>query len=589
MRRSFRDTDIFSLSNILLLLFSLPVFAYLFFSPSLATPAYPQDTFFVLSDGWRFASGQIPYRDYHSALGPLSGLLTGLGMLLCLPGSGLAHGVLIGQGIFLLALLPAAIFVAYRRLRAPFGALFCFLVVSLLASRVALGDPFTSHLTVTGTYNSQGYALLLVFGLMVLLRPVEDRRRPQLTDDILGGIFLLLMFFDKLSYFGAGTAILVAAAALPRLLPTAKYIGISVPAAIRLGAAFAVCTALVLVVFGISPIRIADDVMGLVQAQTAKMAGPSRWGRAPKIIFDALRQYSVILFGFPVLLSFVYGRLPARDEIVLAALGIFLFMLGVGMMMGNSLQAADQFLLLLLAFLAVEVFSRLSSSAPALGVASVSAILVLLVLQHQAVPVLSTVRAASIEFRAGKSANRWLVGTGLADLAIPQDEGTLDLLSPPASGWWSLLVNIRGVDSVVGGELSMYEISQLASEGRCLLDRNATPEDRIYTDGRYYNIFALVRSQPPPQGGSLGFGGPTAGGDFDVTGVAEAARESLADATLIMSPRNGVMPPAFVGAADADSVMKDFTLAGQSDYWSLWRRKGTAHPVSSAACAPPIP
>lgn len=569
--------------------FCLLVFTYLFFSPALATPAYPQDTFFILSDGWRFANGQIPYRDYHSALGPLSGLLTGLGMLLCRPGSGLAHGVLIGQGIFLLALLPAVIFVAYRRLRAPYGALFCFLVVSLLASRVALGDPFTSHLTVTGTYNSQGYALLLVFSLTVLLRPVEGHRRILLVDDMLSGIFLLLMFFDKLSYFGAGAAVLAAAAVLPRLLPTAKYIGISAPAVIRLCASFAVFTALILIVFGISPIRIADDVMGLIQAQTAKMAGPSRWGRAPKIIFDALRQYSVVLFGFPVLLRFVYGRLPARDEIVLAALGIFLFMLGVGMMMGNSLQAADQFLLLLLAFLAVEIFSRLSTSAPALGIATVSVVLVLVVLQHQAVPVLSTVRAASVEFQAGKSANRWLGGTGLADLAIPQDEGTLDLLLPPAPGWWSLLANIRGVDSVFGGELSMYEISQLASEGRCLLDRNATPEDRIYTDGRFYNIFALMRSQPPPRGGSLGFGGPNAGGDFDLTGVAEAARESLADATLIMSPRNGAMPPAFVGAADANTIMKDFTVAGQSDYWSLWRRNGTAPPVSSVACVSPIP
>ncbi len=589
MVRSFRDTEIFSPSNILLLLFSLLVFAYLFFSPSLATPAYPQDTFFVLSDGWRFANGQIPYRDYHSALGPLSGLLTGLGMLLCRPGSGLAHGVLIGQGILLLALLPVAIFVAYRRLRAPFGALFCFVIVSLLASRVALGDPFTSHLTVTGTYNSQGYALLLVFGLMVLLRPLNISRWAQVIDDILGGMLLLLMFFDKLSYFGASIAILVAAVFLPRLLSSGKHIGISLPAVIRLCGSFCVFTALILILFGISPLRVTDDVMGLVHAQTAKLAGPSRWGRASKIVFDGLRQYAVILFGIPVLLSFVYGRLPSRDEIVLAALGVFLFVLSIGLMMGNSLQASDQFLLLFLAFLAVEVFARLSPSAPALGVAAVSVILVLTVLQHQAVAVLSTVRAASVEFRSGKNANRWLAGTGLADLAIPRDEGGLNVLSPPPSDWWSMLVNIREIDSVFGGDLSMYEISLLASEGRCLVDRNASPDDRIYTDGRYYNIFALMRSQPPPLGGSLGFGGPTVGGDFEVTSVAEEARTALADATLIVSPRNGAMPPAFVGTADADSGMKDFTLAGQSHYWSLWRRKGTGHPVLSVACPPYIP
>ena len=589
MARSFRDTCKFSPSNIFLLLFSLLVFTYLFFSPSLATPAYPQDTFFVLSDGWRFATGQIPFRDYHSALGPLSGLLTGLGMLLCRPGTGMAHGVLIGQGIFLLCLLPVAIFVAYRRLQAPMDALFCFVIVSLLASRVALGDPSPSHLTVTGTYNSQGYALLLVFGLMVLLRPRGKSQRAQMADDILGGILLLLMFFDKLSYFGAAMGILAGVAILPFLPSMGRNLGLPIPAIVRLCVTSVILTALILVMFGISPFRIVGDVMGLVNAQAAKMGGASRWGRLPKIIFDALRQYGLILFGFPVLLRLVFGRLPGRHEIVLAVVGVFLFLLSVGMMMGNSLQSADQFLLLLLAFIWVEVSWRLSFSPTKLSVTAILTVLGVFVLQHQAVAVFSTLRAAAVELHSGRNANRWLAGTGLADLIIPADEGPLNMLAPPPAEWWTMLAELRETDSVFDGDLSMYEISQVASEGRCLLDQNATREDRIYTDGRFYNIFALIRRQPPPRGGSLSFGGPTVGDDFDTSSVSSAARGALADATLIMSPRNGAMPAAFVGTADAAGVMKEFDLAGQSHYWSLWRRKGTGQPVPSSGCAPERP
>jgi hypothetical protein len=568
-------------ANILLALFCLFALVYLFFSPSLATPAFQQDTFFILSDGWRFANGQIPYKDYYSPLGPLSGLLTGLGMLMIRPGSGLAHSVLIGQGIFLTLMIPITVFAAYRRLRAPLGALFCFIVVSLVASRVLLGDPFSSHLTVTGTYNSQGYALLLVFSLMVLLRPLHPGRRTQIADDLLGGFLLLLLFFDKISYFGVAGVVLVAAAIVPRLLPPGKELGVSAVSMLRMSASFLILTALVLIVFKISPASIADDISRLLKAQAVFEPHPTRAERTPKIIFDFFRQYALLLFGFPLLLRLVFGRLPARHELVLIALGVFLAALSMGLMQGNLLQAADLFLVLLLGFVWTESFTRNGAPATVLGSWVVTAFLVLTVLQHQAVPVLSTVRAAVTEFRSGAAPNRWLAGTGLADLIIPPDEGAIDVLStsPPS---WGLLPDVRQIEFVSGGDWSMYELSQVAFEGQCLLYRNSSPADRILTDWTY-EIFSLMRPQPPPLGGSLGYG------LFDVNTGPKEAREAFAGATVIMTPRNGLFVAHFAAPDKTRAVLQsDFSEIGQSRFWSLWRRKGTSGPPRSAAC-PALP
>lgn len=563
------------MANGLLLLFCLLVLGYFFFSPSLATPAYPQDTFFILSDGWRFANGQIPYRDYYSPLGPLSGLITGLGMLLRHPGSGLAHGVLIGEGVFLVMLIPMAVFLSYRRLGATNGALFCFVIVSIMATRVAFGDPATSHLTITGTYNNQGYVLLILFGLQALLRPRNNSYATSFTDDILGGILLLLLFFDKLNYFGAGVAIFIVAVLLPKMSPAGKGLGLPVPAALRYSTVFLILGAIILSAFGISPLKILADTQRLFAAQAAFITPSERVARVPKVLFAVFRQYTVLLFGFPILLRHVYGRLAMRHELVLAALGLFLTALSVGMILANMLQEADLFLILLLAFLWVETFARCSVPTTALGSTLVSAILILTVIQHQAVGILSTVRAAAVEFRAGKIPNRWLAGTGLRDLVIPQNENGIDLLSPTPPDW-AILGNAREAD-VSGGALSMYELSQVIFDGQCLFLGSSSPKDRVFTDWDY-DIFALLRPQPPYQGGTLGYGA-----GFDLSFGADHAHTALADATLIMAPKGGMLAAIFTDAAP-QAVAAEFTKVGESRYWSLWRRKGTAIMKTPGAC-----
>jgi hypothetical protein len=266
--------------------------------------------------------------------------------------------------------------------------------------------------------------------------------------------------------------------------------------------------------------------------------------------------------------------LPPRHEIVLIALGVFLTALSVGMILANLLQEGDLFPILLLAFLWVEAFAR--SGAPALGAMLVSALLVLTVLQHQAVAVLSTVRAAAVEFRAGKSPNRWLAGTGLQDLVIPHDEGAVDLLkaSPPD---WSVLQNARRIDSLIGGDWSMYELSQIISEGQCLFRSNSSPKDRVFTDWTY-DIFSLLRPQSPYQGGTLGYGP-----GFDLNFTPEYAHTTLADSTLIMAPRNGMLGQIFTHATP-EVVASEFVKVGDSRYWSLWRRKGSTNLGPHSPC-----
>src|SRR3712207_5798054 len=95
------------------------------------TTAYLNDLFIFLDGAHRVASGQIPNRDFHTALGPVVYYLPALG--LWLTGS-LGGAIPVGMAILLAGLAPVTAHVLATRLRPaiaiPFG-IFALLVVAV--------------------------------------------------------------------------------------------------------------------------------------------------------------------------------------------------------------------------------------------------------------------------------------------------------------------------------------------------------------------------------------------------------------------------------------------------------------------------
>src|SRR5687768_18335082 len=79
------------------------------------TTAYVNDLFIFLDGAHRIVSGQVPNRDFHTALGPLVYYIPAAGLLL----SGHFGGAMpLGTALFVVAVAPAIAHILASRLRA---------------------------------------------------------------------------------------------------------------------------------------------------------------------------------------------------------------------------------------------------------------------------------------------------------------------------------------------------------------------------------------------------------------------------------------------------------------------------------------
>ena len=86
------------------------------------TTAYLNDLFIFLDGAHRVVSGQVPNRDFHTALGPLVYYIPAAGLLL----SGhLGAAMPLGTALFMVAIAPAMAHVLASRLRPAIALPFC--------------------------------------------------------------------------------------------------------------------------------------------------------------------------------------------------------------------------------------------------------------------------------------------------------------------------------------------------------------------------------------------------------------------------------------------------------------------------------
>lgn len=163
-------------------------------------PQYLTDHFVFLDGADRVLRGQLPNRDFHSALGLLNYLLPAAGYWL----SGSMGGMMpVATAVFTVLLLPLLLHACLSRLTHPLTLAFGAYILILTIAPVHVGDTLPLP-TFAVFYNRWGYAVLSVLFLFVL--PRKDGVGSERRDIIVMAACLLILFYLKISYFAVAGA-----------------------------------------------------------------------------------------------------------------------------------------------------------------------------------------------------------------------------------------------------------------------------------------------------------------------------------------------------------------------------------------------
>ena len=159
------------------------------------TAAFVNDVLIFLDGAHRIASGQVPNRDFHSALGPLVFYVPALGYLLT---GDLGASLPAGTAMLLLAFLPALIRVLGSRLRPWLAILFAAFLILILAAPINLGSRI-GLLSFAMFYNRVGWVALALL-LVMYLRPEKKTGGSNVADSLAAAFLLLVQIYTKITY-----------------------------------------------------------------------------------------------------------------------------------------------------------------------------------------------------------------------------------------------------------------------------------------------------------------------------------------------------------------------------------------------------
>jgi hypothetical protein len=168
------------------------------------TTKYVNDLFVFLDGAHRVLAGQVPNRDFHSALGPLSYYLPAAGMWL---GGSYGAAMPIGVALAVLALGATAALILRARLRPTIAIPLALYLLLVAAVPINLGEPIRS-LSFAMFYNRIGWAALGLL-LVMYVRPVSSGPGQEALDAVSAAALVLLLVYLKISYGLVGFAFLV--------------------------------------------------------------------------------------------------------------------------------------------------------------------------------------------------------------------------------------------------------------------------------------------------------------------------------------------------------------------------------------------
>jgi hypothetical protein len=169
--------------------------------------SYIEDVIFFADNAWRILWGQRPHVDYSSGLGPVTYLISALGMKAA---GGNLNGLSYGNAFAGVAIGIWAYALLVKRVSGVLAVSGAAMLCLLALAPVQLGESFRLS-TIAMSYNRQGYALL---GLLLIesfpLRPQEPAR--GVAGAVSTGAVCAILLFLKANYFLVG--LVLAAASL---------------------------------------------------------------------------------------------------------------------------------------------------------------------------------------------------------------------------------------------------------------------------------------------------------------------------------------------------------------------------------------
>ncbi len=156
----------------------------------------------LLDGGWRIFNGQMPYRDFYLALGPIDYSLIALGMSIT---HATPQSIAVGNAIFGAVVGAWGWFLCRTRMRFVPAALVTAWLILTATSASPLGAA-THIMSCAMIYNRHGYALL---GL-ILLECAFSYEQSHFSGGASSGAALVLLAFLKLNFFFAGLLLIFA-------------------------------------------------------------------------------------------------------------------------------------------------------------------------------------------------------------------------------------------------------------------------------------------------------------------------------------------------------------------------------------------
>lgn len=159
------------------------------------TAAYLNDLFIFLDGAHRIAFGQVPNRDFHTALGPLSFYVPALGYWI----SGSMGGAMpTAMAAVTIALALPMIHILGSRLRPVVAIAYGLFLLLIVAVPTNLGESIAS-LSFAMFYNRIGWAALSTL-LVMYLEPEKPHARQHLLDALCAAVLTLTMLYTKATY-----------------------------------------------------------------------------------------------------------------------------------------------------------------------------------------------------------------------------------------------------------------------------------------------------------------------------------------------------------------------------------------------------
>jgi hypothetical protein len=164
---------------------------------------YVNDLFIFLDGAHRIASGQVPNRDFHTALGPLVYYLPALGYRLT---GSLGLAMPAAMALFVALLAPPMAWILGSRVRPILAVPFAAFLLLIVAVPINLGEAI-SALSFAMFYNRVGWAALALLAIMVLdpERPIRGR---VALDALSATLLVALLVYSKVSYGAVAVAAL---------------------------------------------------------------------------------------------------------------------------------------------------------------------------------------------------------------------------------------------------------------------------------------------------------------------------------------------------------------------------------------------